>query len=89
MMHTLKTVALKLKNKKLNENTDFFKGVTRLYKIKNEVICKAVFVRPLHDKLRELRLRWFGYVQRRQKDYVGRRMLQTWLPDKRSRGRLK
>ena len=45
--------------------------------------------RRLHDKLRELRLRWFDHVQKRQKDYVGRRMLQTWLPDKRSRGRLK
>ena len=45
---------------------------TRVDKIKNEAIHGTVHVRQLHYKLRESRLKWFGHVQRRQKDYVDR-----------------
>ncbi|KAK3514303.1 hypothetical protein QTP70_013114 [Hemibagrus guttatus] len=39
--------------------------------------------------LREARLRWFGHVQRRESEYIGRRMLDMELPDRRQRGRPK
>ena len=46
-------------------------------------------VRGFEDKVRETRLRWFGHVQRRDREYIGRRMLDFELPGKRSRGRPK
>ncbi|KAK3514051.1 hypothetical protein QTP70_002503 [Hemibagrus guttatus] len=39
--------------------------------------------------LREARLRWFGHVQRRESEYIGRRMLDMELPGRRQRGRPK
>ncbi|KAK3564059.1 hypothetical protein QTP86_007531 [Hemibagrus guttatus] len=39
--------------------------------------------------LREARLRWFGHVQRREREYIGRRMLDMELPGRRQRGRPK
>ncbi|KAK3546933.1 hypothetical protein QTP86_005126 [Hemibagrus guttatus] len=39
--------------------------------------------------LRENRLRWFGHVQRRESEYIGRRMLDMELPGRRQRGRPK
>lgn len=34
-------------------------------------------------------MRWFGHVQRRDSDYVGKRMLRFMLPERRPRGRPK
>ncbi|KAF3697499.1 hypothetical protein EXN66_Car013179 [Channa argus] len=39
--------------------------------------------------VREDRLRWFGHVQRRNCEYISRRMLRLELPGRRSRGRAK
>ncbi|MGL5522133.1 MAG: hypothetical protein ACRDAW_02585, partial [Metamycoplasmataceae bacterium] len=39
------------------------------------------------DKVREARLRWFGHVQRRDMNYIGRRMLRMEPPVRRKRGR--
>ena len=47
----------------------FSLGVTRLDKIRNEVICGTAHVRQLRDKLRESRLRWFGHEQRGAEDW--------------------
>ncbi|WMV26024.1 hypothetical protein MTR67_019409, partial [Solanum verrucosum] len=48
-------------------------GHTRSDKIRNEVIWEKVGVAPVVDKLREARLRWFGYVKRRCADAPVRR----------------
>ena len=40
-------------------------GHARMDRIRNEVIRSKVGVAPIEDKMREDRLRWFGYVQRR------------------------
>ncbi|VFQ84645.1 unnamed protein product [Cuscuta campestris] len=43
-------------------------GKTRLDRISNEVIRRQVGMAPVEDKLREVRLRWFGHVRRRDAD---------------------
>ena len=40
-------------------------GKTRRDKIRNEQIYKMIEVAPIDEKMRENRLRWFGYIQRR------------------------
>jgi len=41
-------------------------GHTRLDKIRNEVIRGKIGVASITDKIREVRLRWFGHIRRRQ-----------------------
>ena len=53
-----------------------------LNKIMNELICRTMHVRKLCNKLRKSRLRWFDDVQKKQEDYVGRKVLQMGLPGK-------
>ncbi|KAK3513205.1 hypothetical protein QTP70_009746 [Hemibagrus guttatus] len=64
-------------------------GVRRLDRIRNEYIRGTAHVGRLGDKVREARLRWFGHVQRRESEYIGRRMLDMELPGRRQRGRPK
>ncbi|KAK3551371.1 hypothetical protein QTP70_016656, partial [Hemibagrus guttatus] len=67
----------------------FLLGVTRLDRIRNEYIRGTAHVGYMGDKVREARLRWFGHVQRRESEYIGRRMLDMELPGRRQRGRPK
>ncbi|XP_070050346.1 uncharacterized protein [Nicotiana tomentosiformis] len=63
---------------------------TRLDKIRNEVIRDKVGVAPIEDKMREARLRWFGYVRRRSIDAPVRRCERLTSEGlRRGRGRLK
>ncbi|XP_070007264.1 uncharacterized protein [Nicotiana sylvestris] len=48
-------------------------GHTRMDKIRNEDIREKVGVAPMEDKMREVRLRWFGHIQRRSTDAPVRR----------------
>jgi len=48
-------------------------GYTRMDRIRNEVIRDLVKMAPIEDKMRETRLRWFGYVERRSVDGPVRR----------------
>ena len=41
------------------------------------------------EQVREARLRWFGHVQRRDCEYIGRRMMRFELPGRRIKGRRK
>ena len=67
----------------------FAMGVMRKDKIRNEHIRGTVMVEQLRMKMREGRLRWYGHVMRRDQDYVGRKMMEIELPEKRKRGRPK
>ena len=67
----------------------FAMGVMRKDKIRNEHIRSTVKVERLGMKMREGRLRWYGHVMRRDKEYVGRKMMGMELPGKRKRGRRK
>ena len=40
-------------------------------------------------KMTEGRLRWYGHIMRRDKEYIGRKMIEMELPEKRKRGRPK
>jgi len=48
-------------------------GYTRLDRIRNMVI-REVGVAPIEEKMRESRLRWFGYVRRRSANELVRRV---------------
>ncbi|KAK3571533.1 hypothetical protein QTP86_013162 [Hemibagrus guttatus] len=91
---TLETVSLRKRQESELEVAElkmlrFSLGVTRLDRIRNEYIRGTAHVGRLGDKVREDRLRWFGHVQRRESEYIGRRMLDMELPGRRQRGRPK
>ena len=92
MMFSLETVALRKRQEAELEAAEmkmlrFSLGVTRMDRIRNEFIRGTAHVRRFGDKVREARLRWFGHVQRRDSEYIGRRMLSLELPARRPRGR--
>ena len=45
-------------------------GVTRLDKIRNERIRGSTEVGEISKKVKERRIRWYGYVMRRDGEYV-------------------
>ncbi|KAK3549329.1 hypothetical protein QTP70_034557 [Hemibagrus guttatus] len=94
MLYGLETVSLRKRQELELEVAElkmlrFSLGVTRLDRIRNEYIRGTAHVGRLGDKVREARLRWFGHVQRRDSEYIGRRMLDMGLPGRRQRGRPK
>ena len=94
MVYGLGTVAVTKKQVEQMEVAEikmlrFAMGVTRKDKIRNEHIRSTVKVERLGMKMREGRLRWYGHVMRRDQEYVGRKMMEMELPEKRRRGRPK
>ncbi|KAK3533076.1 hypothetical protein QTP70_006575 [Hemibagrus guttatus] len=94
MLYGLETVSLRKRQESELEVAElkmlrFSLGVTRLDRIRNEYIRGTAHVGRLGDKVREARLRWFRHVQRRESEYIGRRMLDMELPGRRQRGRPK
>ncbi|KAK3535166.1 hypothetical protein QTP70_004821 [Hemibagrus guttatus] len=94
MLYGLETVSLRKRQESELEVAELKMlrlslGVTRLDRIRNEYIRGTAHVGRLGDKVREARLRWFGHVQRRESEYIGRRMLDMELPGRRQRGRPK
>ncbi|MCJ8732712.1 hypothetical protein PDJAM_G00214370 [Pangasius djambal] len=88
MLYGLETVSLRKRQESELEVAElkmlrFSLGVTSLDRIRNEYIRGTAHVGHLGDKVREARLRWFGHVQRRESEYVGRRMLDMELPGRR------
>ena len=87
-MYGLETVAVTKKQVKEMEVAEmkmlrFAMGVTRKDKIRNEYIRSTVKVKQLGTKMREGRLRWYGHVMRRDQEYVGRKMMEMELQEKR------
>ncbi|KAK3507291.1 hypothetical protein QTP70_013548 [Hemibagrus guttatus] len=73
MLYGLETVSLRKTQESELEVAElkmlrFSLGVTRLDRIRNEYIRGTAHVGRLGDKVREARLRWFGHVQRREKE---------------------
>ena len=64
-------------------------GVTREDRIRNERIRGTVKVGNIGKKIQESRLRWFGHVQRRNEEYVGKRVEKLEVGGRRRRGRPK
>ena len=94
MVYGLETVAVTKKQVEEMEVAEmkmlrFAMGMTRKDKIRNEHIRSTVKVEWLGIKMREGRLRWYGYVMRRDQEYVGRKIMEMKLPEKRRRGRPK
>lgn len=94
MLYGLEAVALTKKQEAELEVAEmkmlrFSLGTTRKDKIRNEYIRGTAHVEKFGNKLREARLSWFGHVQRREEDYIGRRMLEMEPPGRRKRGRPK
>ncbi|VDP36576.1 unnamed protein product [Heligmosomoides polygyrus] len=64
-------------------------GVTRMDRIRNDVIRQKFGVAPIADKMREARLRWYGHVLRGKEDSVRKIGLNFEAIGKRPRGRPK
>ncbi|VDP11665.1 unnamed protein product [Heligmosomoides polygyrus] len=64
-------------------------AVTRLDRIRNDVIRWKFGVTPIADKMREARLRWYGHVLRGKEDSVRKLGLELEVVGKRPRGRPK
>ncbi|XP_047267018.1 uncharacterized protein LOC107853402 [Capsicum annuum] len=65
-------------------------GVTRADRVRNEIIREKVGVASVEDKMREVRLRWFGHVMRRGTNAPVRKCERLALEGfKRGRGRPK
>ena len=54
---------------------------------KNEYVRGTAKIAKLGDKFWNARLRWYGHVKRREKDYLGKRMMEMAVAGKRKRGR--
>ena len=94
MVYGLETVAVTKKQVEEMEVAEikmmrFAMGVTRKDKIRNKHIRSIVKVERLGIRMREGRLRWYGHVMRRDQEYVGRKMMEMELPEKKRRGRPK
>jgi len=60
--------------------------LTRIDRIRNEVIRDLVKVTPIEDKIRETRLKWFGHVKRSVNARVSRCEMINIPEGKRGRG---
>ena len=65
----------------------FAMRVTRKDKIRNDSIRSTGKVEWLGMKMREGRLRWYAHIMRRDQEYVGRKIMEMELLEKRKRGR--
>ena len=64
-------------------------GVTKLDRIRNEIIIGTSKVGEMSKKVQESRLKWYGRVLRREEEYVGNSVMVTEVPGKRRRVRTK
>ena len=94
MVYGLETVAVTKKQVEVMEIAEmkmlrFAMGVTKKDKIRKKYIRGTVEVEQLGMKVREGRLRWYGYIMRRDQEYMGRKVMEIELSGKKKRLRLK
>ena len=63
------------------------KGVTLRDKVKSVDIRKELGVNSIQDKVREMRLRWYGHMQRMEESNEERAVIDLRVPGNRPRGR--
>ncbi|VDO95916.1 unnamed protein product [Heligmosomoides polygyrus] len=61
-------------------------GWTRQDRVRNEDVRTVMKTAPIHLKMREQRLRWYGHILRRQEDHPTKLALNFEAPGKRPRG---
>ena len=61
--------------------------VTKLDKIRTEIIRGTTNLREISKKVQERRLKWYGDVMRREEHYVERRVMEMKVQGRRKRGR--
>uniref|UniRef100_A0A8D8XLD5 Endonuclease-reverse transcriptase n=1 Tax=Cacopsylla melanoneura TaxID=428564 RepID=A0A8D8XLD5_9HEMI len=64
-------------------------GVTRMDRIRNEVIRNKIKVTEVSKKIQERRLQWHGHVERRDESYIGKRVQRMEVRGRKGRGRPK
>ncbi|VDP26800.1 unnamed protein product [Heligmosomoides polygyrus] len=62
-------------------------GVTRMNRIRNDATRRKFGVAPIADKMREVRLRWYGHVLRGKGGSVRKIALESEMSCRRSKGR--
>ena len=55
-------------------------GVTKLDRIRNEIIRGTTKVGEISKKVQESRLKWCGHVLRKEDEYVGKRVMAMEVP---------
>ncbi len=63
--------------------------VTKLDRIRNEIIIGTTKVREISKKVQKSRLKRYGHVLRREDEYEGKRVMGMEVPGERMRGRPK
>ena len=63
------------------------KGVTLRDKVKSVDIIKGPRVKSVQEKVSEMRLRWYGHMQRMEENNEVRAIVDMIVPGKRPRGR--
>ena len=94
MMYGTETWAVKKAQEKKLDVADmrmlrWMGGVTKLDRIRNEIIRGTTKVGEISKKVQESRLKWYGHVLKREDEYVGKRVMAMEVPVKRSKGRPK
>ena len=64
-------------------------GVTKLDRIRNEIIRGTTKVGEISKKVQGSRLKWYLHELRREDEYVGKRVMAMEVPGSRRRGRPK
>ena len=93
MMYGAETWAVKKAQEKRLDMADmrmfrWMSGVTKLDRMRNEIIRWTTKVGVISKKVQESRLKWYGHVLRRE-EYADKRVMVMEVPGKRRRGRPK
>ena len=82
---------LERRRNRFSRNTEMrmlrrIKGITLRDKVKSVDIRKELGVNSIQEKVREMRLRWYGHMQRMEENNETRAVVDMRVPGKRPRG---